>query len=243
MRLRSWGPLCAICCLCIASTCPTSDPYPPDPMRAPAFTAFNLTGIKINGFYQPAVHLQWDLRGKDSLAVGQFIILRKRESRDSLFDILHYNIPNTQYEDWDDRLFQEKLPGQGVYDKIWYRVFALDADGRSGDTSATDSIQLSWPPTIISPVDTLFDGLFKWSTILYRGGYYTYLSLWSDSLGLVWTSQPSEPIYGHETPDFESITLPSPPAPLAPGKYYCGVKVEIPGENIQSMTLRQFYAQ
>jgi hypothetical protein len=175
--------------------------------------------------------------------VSQFVILRKKQTSDSAFTILHYGIPDSQNLDWDV-LNAADLPGQGTYTKILYRIFALDADGRSGDTSATDSAQLSWPPTIVFPVDTLIDGLFKWSTILYRGGYYSYLYLWSDSLGLLWTSpQPSEPIYGHETPDSESIILPSPPAPLAPGKYYCGVKVEIPGANIQSMALRQFYAR
>ena len=106
----------------------------------------------------------------------------------------------------------------------------------------TDSVQLSWPPRIVSPADTLINGFFNWSTILYRGGYFAYLYLWSDSLGFLWKSpQPPEPIYGHETPDSESLVLPSPPAPLAAGKYYCGVKVEIPGANIQSIALRQFY--
>jgi hypothetical protein len=243
MRLRSWGLLCAVCCLCVASTCPTPDSYLPNPIRAPAFTSISITAIKSGGGYRQAARLQWELPGKDSLPVSQFVILRKKQISDTAYTVLHYGIPDSQFLDWDI-LSPADWPGQGTYTKFWYRVFALDTQGQSGDTSAADSAQLSWPPTIVSPVDTLFNGLFKWSTILYRGGYYTYLYLWSDSLGLLWTSpQPSEPIYGHETPDSQSIILPAPPAPLAPGKYYCGVKVLMPGENIQSMALRQFYAR
>ncbi len=241
MRLRSTALLCTACALCLASTCPTPDPFPAEPIRAPSLTALELTGIKSGGIYQRAVHLQWKLLGKDSIPIAQFVILRK-QMLDSSYSIMHYGIPDTQYDDWDV-LDAGDFPDPGVYAKIWYRVFALDLSGRSGDTSAADSIRLTWPPRITYPEDTLKNNLFQWSTVLYLGGYYSYLYLWEDARGLLWTSpRPEEPTYGHETPDSHTVTLLSPPGPLSPGKYFCGVKVEIPGARIQSMAIRQFYA-
>lgn len=211
-------------------------------MNAPSFTDIEVTAIKWGDTYRGSIHFQWNMPGRDSLPVDHFVILRKKESLDTSFNEGIIDIPDSASECWD-KLDPGDLPDQGVYSKIWYRIFAVDTQGRPGDTSAADSIQLSWPPRITAPVDTLRGGLFKWTTIRYLGGYYTGLSLWSDSLGLIWKGpKPSEPIYGHETADSESLVLPSPPAPLAPGKYYCSVKVEIPGANIQSIALRQFYA-
>ncbi len=241
MRLRSMALLGTACCLCIASTCPAPDPFPPPPLGAPSITGLVLIGEQWNDDYQPTIHITWDFSGKDSLPVEKFIVLRKRQLFDSSFEVLPPDIPDSQYEDWD-KISATDFPVQGIYTKIWYRIFAVDTQGRSGDTSAVDSVQLSWPPRITAPVDTLRNGLFTWSTILYLGGYYTSLSLWSDSRGLLWNSRPpDEPIYGHETPDSEALILPSPPAPLARGRYFCGVKVQIPGANIQSLAIRQFY--
>jgi hypothetical protein len=242
MRLRSTALLRTACCFCVASTCTSPDQFPPAPMRSPSFTSFEVTALKSGDAYRSAIRLQWELLGKDTLPVNQFVILRKKQISDTAFSILHYEIPDTETTDWDI-LSAADLPGQGTYTKIWYRIFAVDSQGRSGDTSLADSVQLSWPPRITAPGDTLRDNLFKWSTILYLGGYYSGLSIWSDSLGFIWKSPPpDEPTYGHETSDSESLVLPSPPAPLPPGKYFCGVKVYIPGANIQSMALRQFYA-
>ena len=180
--------------------------------------------------------------GRDSLPVDYFIILRKKQSTDTAFNEAILNIPDSINEYWD-RLYPIDFPDQGVYTKMWYRIFAIDTQGRSGDTSATDSVTLSWPPRITEPVDTLRGGIFRWETVRYLGGYYTSLSIWSDLEGLIWKSpKPLEPIYGHETPDSESLVLPSPPAPLPTGRYFCSVKVEIPGASIQSIAIRQFYA-
>jgi hypothetical protein len=210
-------------------------------MNAPSFATIEVTALKWGGEYSTVVRFQWDMAGRDSLPVDHFIILRKKQSSDTAFNEGILDIPDSVSEYWD-KLIPSDFPRQGTYTNIWYRIFAVDTQGRSGDTSAPDSVQLSWPPSITAPVDTLRNGLFKWSTVLYLGGYYTSLYLWSDSLGFLWKSlPPAEPTYGHETADSQFLVLPSPPAPLAAGRYFCGVKVEIPGANIQSMALRQFY--
>jgi hypothetical protein len=244
MRLRRWGFTFAASFLCVASTCPTNDPFPPKPIRPPRFASIEVTAIKTKDACLQAIDLKWSLAGKDTLPVDHFVLLRKKEFSDSAFSDAILDIPDSAGECWD-KLSSGDIPGPGTYRKIWYRIFVVDTSGGSGDTSAADSIILSWPPALISPEtgDTLRGGVFKWSTVLYRSGYYTYLYLWSDSSGFLWKSErPAEPIYGHETPDSESLVLPSPPAPLARGKYFCGVKVEIPGAAIQSMALRPFYA-
>jgi hypothetical protein len=233
--------LAAGSCLLMASSCPTSDPFPPPPLRAPVFTAIGITGIKISDAYRPAVRLQWDLRGKDSLPVSQYAILRKKQSTDSAFFVMHYAIPDSVFEDYDV-LLQNDVPAQGVYSKIGYRIFAVDTMGRSGDTSAVDSIRLCWAPIAGYPTDTLKQNLFKWYTIQYMAGYFTYLYLWNET-GLCWTSpMPNEPSYGHETLDSFFVHLPDSLYPLATGDYWYGLKVEIPGENIQTLAIQEFHA-
>ena len=234
--------LAAGSCLLMASSCPTSDPFPPPPLRAPVFTGIGITGIKISDAYRAAVRLQWDLRGKDSLPVSQYVILRKKQSTDTAFSVLHYAIPDSVFDDYDVLLTND-VPAQGVYSKIGYRIFAIDTMERSGDTSATDSIRICWAPLVGYPQDTLKQNLFKWYTIQYMAGYFTYLYLWDETKGLCWTSpMPNEPSYGHETLDSFFVHLPDSLYPLATGDYWYGLKVEIPGENIQTLTIQEFHA-
>jgi hypothetical protein len=165
-----------------------------------------------------------------------------KKSSDSAFTVVRYGIPDTVTECYDI-LAPEDFPSQGDYAKRWYRIFAIDSSGRPGDTSAPDSIRICWPPRPSSSGDTLRQNSFKWYTIQYMAGYFTYLFLWSHSRGLIWTSpRPSEPSYGHETLDSFYVSLPSSLYPLERGAYSYGLKVEMPGENIQSLAVQEFYA-
>ena len=245
MRVRSIFFLCAASCLPIASTCPTSDPFPPPTIQAPSFTSMDVTGIKSGGAYQGAIHMQWTLTTSDSSPVKEFVILRKKQS-DSAFGILHHGIPDSIFNDYDvidpKDLPQDQLFGS-PYTSIRYRIFAIDTFGRSGDTSAQDSALLTWTPTAVYPVDTLKENSIKWSTRAYQGGYFSYVLLWNDASGLLWTSpKPPEPTYGNATEDSFSVRLPTALYPLSPGKYYYGVKVEFPGVSIETIIIREFYA-
>jgi hypothetical protein len=204
-----------------------------------------VTAIKSGGSYHGAVHMQWALTNSDSLPIKEFVILRKKQS-DSAFGVMHHGIPDSVSDDYDiideKDLPQEQLFGN-PYITIRYRIFSIDTLGRPGDTSVVDSILLTWTPTAVYPVDTLKDNIFKWWTRGYQGGYFAYMILWSDASGLLWTSpKPPEPTYGSVIEDTFSVRLPSPLYPLSPGKYYYGVKVEIPGVPIETITIREFYA-
>lgn len=241
--------LCGAIGLLVASACPTADPFPPPPMTAPSFTLIEATGTKYGGEYQCAVHLQWKLGNSDSLPVKEFTILKKSPS-DSAFGVMHLGsgIPDSIFDVYDVPIISD-LPhnqlGGSPFSCVKYRVFAVDSFGRSGDTSAIDSILLTWTPTLKYPPvnDTLDKNLFTWSTQGYQGGYFSYIMVWSYEDGLLWTSpKPSVPSFGSVAEDSFSVQLPSAMYPLKPGKYSFGAKVEFPGVNITTIIIRDFYA-
>ena len=244
MRLRSLALISAVSFLPIASTCPTADPFPPPQIIAPSFTLMEVTGVKSGGAYRAAVHMQWKLGTADSFPVKSFVVLKKA-SGDSAFGIMHYGIPDTVFDDYDiinaKDLPQYQLFGN-PYSAVKYLVFAVDTLGRSGDTSAADSILLTWPPTLTYPLDTLNQNLFTWQTSGYQGGYYANMVLWGGA-GLVWSSPiPSSPRFGNVALDSFNVQLPSALYPLQTGQYYYGVVVTFPGVNIESIIIRGFYA-
>jgi hypothetical protein len=206
-----------------------------------------VTGIKRNGEYKAAVHIQWALGNTDSLPVKEFKILKKRPA-DSAFSEMNYGsgIPDSVFDNYDvidaKDLPQEQLFGN-PFTCVRYRIFSIDTLDRPGDTSVVDSILLTWTPTTVYPIDTLKDNIFRWWTRGYQGGYFSYMVLWSEANGLLWTSpKPPEPTYGTVIEDTFSVKLPSTLYPLNSGKYYYGVKVEIPGVTIETIIIREFYA-
>jgi hypothetical protein len=242
MRLRALVMLTAGTFLLMASSCPTTENFHGTPANAPYFSSAGLNGIKVSDAIRVAVHLKWIMPGKDTCPVREFVILKKNSSTDSIFTVLHYNIPDTVSDDYDI-LSADDIPSQGEYFKILYRIFAIDTFGISGDTSEIDSIRICWPPLFSCPADTMKQNLFKWYTIQYMSGYYTYLYLWNADGDIKWTSdKPSEPSYGHETLDSFYAYLPDSLYPLKTGNYWYGLVVEIPGENIKSLTVQEFYA-
>jgi hypothetical protein len=242
MRIRALAPLAVGCWLLLGSACPTSDPFPRPPVSPPAISSLEITAIKTSDAYRAAVHIRWTLPQTDSSAIRELIILRKKQISDTVYGVFHYGIPDTIRDDYDV-LDPQDFPGQGVYLKLWYRMFAIDTLGRPGDTSPPDSIRLCWTPRPGTPLDTLLKNQFKWYTIQYLAGYFTYMFLWSDTRGLIWTSpRSSEPSYGHETADSFFVRLPDSLYPLARGLYWYGAKIEFPGENIQTVAIQQFHA-
>jgi hypothetical protein len=242
MRIRSIMLLTAASSMLMAGSCPTSDPFIGAHVKAPYFSSMELTGIKSSDAIRIAVHIQWKLPGRDTCPVREFVILRKKDAADSVFTVMHFGIPDSISDDYDILLANE-IPDQGVYGKIWYKIFTIDTSGNSGDTSDADSIRICWPPRFGYPADTLQKNEFKWYTIQYMAGYFTYMYLWNADGSLKWTSnKPSEPSYGHESLDSFSTYLPDSMYPLTSGNYWYGLKVEIPGENIQSLTIQGFYA-
>jgi len=244
MRIRALAPLAVGCWLLLGSACPTSDPFPPPLLHAPAFTRFTIEGIKLAApdGYTAAIHLQWAPAAGDSIPVTEYKILRKKQKTDTVFSLFHETIPDSVHDDYDI-LRPADFPNQGQYTVIWYRIFVVDSLGRSGDTSAPDSIRLCWPPRPGQPLDTLRQNRFTWYTIQYLAGYFTYMFLWCEKRGLVWSSpKPSEPSYGHETADSFFVRIPDSLYPLARGLYWYGAKIEFPGENIQTVAIQQFHA-
>jgi hypothetical protein len=245
MRVRSLFFLCAASCLPIASTCPTSDPFPPPTIRAPSFTSMDVTGIKSGGAYQGAIHMQWTLTTSDSSPVKEFVILRKKTVRQRFWHIAPWD-PRQHFQRLRRHRSQRPSSRPAFWKPVYINPLSYLRDrhvrpvGRHLGARQRPS---HLDPTAVYPVDTLKENSIKWSTRAYQGGYFSYVLLWSDASGLLWTSpKPPEPTYGNATEDSFSVRLPTALYPLSPGKYYYGVKVEFPGVSIETIIIREFYA-
>jgi hypothetical protein len=225
-------------------TCPSPEPFPPPSLSAPVFLKMEVAAFKFDT-YRPAIHLQWRAPSHDSLGIKEFVILKKTQS-DSGFSVLVRSIPDSIsnfYEAADNVGFPSS-----DYKAVTYRIFAIDTIGRAGDTSAADSVVLVWPPQPVQPKD--FDTLagedsLVWSVSNVQAGFFTYLFIYNDSLGLVWKSpKPLTPSFltDGQTGIF-GVVLPQVLLPLTSGVYSWAVKIEAPAKNAESMAMRRFYAR
>jgi hypothetical protein len=171
------------------------------------------------------------------------VILQKAiDSSD--FTVLVRSIPDsiTHYDDDLDRIV---FPKSNDIKTVQYRIFAIDTLGRSGDTSAVDSVAISWPPTPLWPPDgdSIRPDSLVWSVFGVMNGYFTYAYLYSDSSGLIWKSpRPDTPTYSTENKT-DHILVPLPRSlQLSSGEtYYWAVKVEIPTGSASSLAISRFY--
>jgi hypothetical protein len=242
MRAVKLLSICFVSCILLGSSCPSPVPFPPPPLSAPVFTAAELVAAKFDT-YRPAVHLAWKPPHTDSLSIREFVILQK--SLDSSnFSVLVRSIPDT-ITVYDDNLDRSAFPQAWDITTMQYRIFAIDTLGRSGDTSDIDSVAIAWPPIPQWPPDrdTVLPDTLVWSVFGVMNGYFTYVSLYADSAGLVWKSpKPDTPTYSnHDKTDHIIVPVPK-SVPLVSGAtYFWAVKVEIPSGSSSSMAISRFY--
>jgi hypothetical protein len=231
--------LCLPCLLLLGLTCPSPEPFPPPPPAAPLFSTIEVAAFKFDT-YRPAVHLHWQMPANDSLAIHEFVILQKTPD-DSDYSVLVRSIPDSVF-DFYEALDNITLPGIFSYKTVLFRMYAVDMLGRTGDTAATDSIVLLWPPQLL--VDTLRGDSLAWSVSSVQAGFFTTMYLYSDSIGLVWKNpRPDTPSFltDGQTMIFTQ-KIPSSLLPLSAGVYYWAAKIEAPALNAQSIALRRLYA-
>jgi hypothetical protein len=232
---------CVFSCIILGSSCPSPISFPPPPLSAPSFTAAVLIAKKFDT-YRPAVHLTWKPPRSDSLSIREFVILQKSIDS-STFSVLVRSIPDTITE-YDDDLDRVVFPQPWDIKTMQYRIFAVDSLGRSGDTSAIDSVAIAWPPTPLWPadMDTVRPDSLVWSVFGVMNGYFSNAALYSENAGLIWQSPiPDTPTYSnHDKTDH--FVAPLPGSSLLSGTtYYWAVKVEIPTGSASSIAISRFY--
>jgi hypothetical protein len=233
---------CFISSLVLGSSCPSPVSFPPPPLSAPSFSTSELVAKKFDT-YRPAIHLAWKLPSTDSLPIREFVILQ-RSLDSNAFSILVRSIPDSITEYYDD-LDRVAFPQEWDVTTMQYRIFAIDSLGRSGDTSAIDSVAIAWSPALVWPAegDTIRADSLAWSVRGVEMGYFTYVSLYSDSAGLIWKSPiPDTPTYSsHDGLDHFAVTLPK-TLPLSSGASYSwAVKVDMPTVPASSIAIGRFY--
>jgi hypothetical protein len=226
----------------LGSSCPSPVAFPPAPLSAPIFLSADLTAAKFET-YRPAVHLTWKPPHTDSLSIREFVILQKSIDS-SVFSVLVRSIPDS-ITAYDDDLDRVNFPQQSNLETMQYRIFAVDSLGRSGDTSAIDSVVLAWQPIPQWPAngDSVRPDTLSWSVRGVMMGYFTYVSLYSDSARLVWKSPvPDTPTYSTENgTDHVVVHLPGSVPLLSGTTYYWAAKIDIPAGNASSIAISRFY--
>jgi hypothetical protein len=242
MRVVKLLSLCCCSLILLGSSCPSPVSFPPPPLSAPTFLTTELTAAKFDT-YRPAVHLTWKPPHTDSLSIREFVILQKSIDS-SVFSILVRSIPDS-ITAYDDNLDRIAFPVAWDVSTMQYRIFAIDTLGRSGDTSAIDSIALAWPPTPLWPPDrdSVRPDTLAWSVFGVEMGYYTYVSLYSNSTGLVWKSpRPDTPTYSnHDKTDHFTVPVPSSLSLSSGTTYFWAVKVDMPTGPAYSLAISRFY--
>jgi hypothetical protein len=242
MRIIKLSAACFASFILLGLSCPSPESFPRPPLSAPAFSGAELTVVKFDT-YRPAVHLRWKAPASDSLAVREFVILQKSVDS-SVFSILVKSIPDS-ITDYYDNLDRIVFPQARDFTTLQYRIYAIDALGRPGDTSAIDSVVLAWPPNMLWPTDkdSVRPDSLVWVVQGVEMGYFTYVSLYSDSAGLIWKSpRPDTPTYSTENSyDHIVVPLPGSLSLLSGTTYYWAVNVEIPTGQAWSIAVGRFY--
>jgi hypothetical protein len=224
------------------------EPPPPRPPRpaAPRIDSLDVVGEKIRGRYREAVRISFSAPDSAPAGIDFYEIIRKSEG-DSAFDSIVTEIPRDVHEYFDVIDGGMGFPSLLQYRAVFYRMYAVDSLGRSGDTSATARITLVWQPKLMypSPSDTLTRPELQWGVELIGGPYYTYPFLWSADRGLLWRGEQSPtPVYGGEGLKDTVMPLPASVLPLEEGMYYYGAKVIVENSELdwpQSLAIGEFY--
>jgi len=226
----------------LGSSCPSPEQFPPPPLSAPAFIGKDLTAAKFDVF-RPAIHLTWKAPSADSVAIREYVILSRSDDSAGFATIVR-SIPDTVF-DYYDNIDRIAVPAQNEIKPVYYRIFAIDTLGRNSDTSSIDSVMLSWPPKPLFPLmsDSMQPDSVVFTLTGVMGGYFPYIFLCSDSLGIFWKSpKPDTPTYSYaDKTDRFIVNIPKNISFMRGSFYYWAVKVEIPTGNSQAIAISRFY--
>ncbi len=145
----------------IAGTC--SNPvWPPPVLNAPSFQDREIVTVwdSREEMYREAVHLTWNAPPTASVSIHPYKILRYVEVDST---VALEEIPDSVREFFDPtyRLFRSS-GSRLFFQTVYYRVFAVDSMGRSGDTSVACTVTLAPKAELTEPGAVLTVPRFSW---------------------------------------------------------------------------------
>lgn len=223
---------------CLGLACPTVEPPPPPRLPSPVIDSMTLTGYnELKEIHREALKICWSPPNSENSSAAKYTLLRKT-SDDSLFDAfdLSREIPGDTHEFFDDLT----LVGFPLthYDTVFYRIFAIDSLGRSGDTSKPVSMLLSAQPAFEEFDQQKWS--FSWTVLGILGATTSRIEIWNENRTEKWESVPVQQ-YGGENQEISfTAVLPDSLRPLEPGDWYYGLYVEANGAERQSLKVGSF---
>ncbi|NLL14527.1 MAG: hypothetical protein GX267_14075 [Fibrobacter sp.] len=153
------------------------------PVVAPHFTlpkpTIQTVKLDISNRFKEAIHINWSMPQAGSSEIQSYTLLRMFES-DSFYSVLSENIPPDTFNFYD-HLDPASFPLSSIErNLVYYRIFAIDKSGFSGDTSEPCTLCIVQQSSLID-ID-LNTGCISWFSDLHFGGLLSYCKIWKDSL-------------------------------------------------------------
>ena len=231
MKILSW---CIAAFILMGAACPTYIAPLPPPLKAPVFTNKKVTWCHQVGTFREVIDLTWQKPSTDSIGISQYTLLRKA-GNETAYSLVMREIPDsiTNYQDPIENFGFPTPASESQFKMVWYRIFTVDTLGRSGDTSVPCSLTLAIQPILIQPLDTLNTNQFSWQVWGYMiMGSYTTTFAFADSTRILWEAPATaESFLGESGHDDLQQALPDSLWPLARGRYFWSVKLDITGGN------------
>jgi len=166
--------------------------------------------------YHEGVHISWTLAQKEPARIRSFTLMRKFPA-DSVFDVFggSRGIP-ADTADFYDVLAGHTFPEEG-FDSVYYRLCAVDDEGRTGDTSEACVVTLAPQARLVG-----FDpknGCLLWESWI-RGGIFSWCSVWDATMAYEWASQRQDAFPHTDQPGSFSACFPDSLQPPPPGRWY-----------------------
>jgi hypothetical protein len=203
--------------------CFPEDPPLPEGLSKPqlAFVGFTVVSNGNDG-YTEAIHLHWTIAKNDENPVHSFTLLRKLPD-DSVVDVFSGSRlipPDTG--DFFDELVNYTFPQNG-FDSLVYRIFAVDASGRSGDTSKICIVFVVPQPFLIlmNPATSCC----SWESWI-RGGVFSWCRIWRKGEAVDWTSKQYLEFPLTDKPAAFSACFPDSLQPMDGGRWYYALFVK-----------------
>jgi hypothetical protein len=194
---------------------------------------------KDHSLWKEALKLTWSMPApSEDLNIASYTLLRKTAG-DSLFDVFDASssIPSTIIS-FSDNLAGVEFPLDS-YEELIYKIFATDNFGRSGDTSAACTLQLSSQPKF-SRYDSSSSQLY-WTLQGVLGPVDSWLQLWNLQDEAAMFSSPVKNQYGGENVTLEfSARVPATMTPLEKGTWVYAIFVNANGAERQSLKVGDF---
>ena len=169
-----------------------------------------------------AVYITWKAPETDPGKIKYYTIIRKFPD-DSVFSVfpMSQQIPSQKLEFYNI-LEPDNFPDEGFY-SVCYRLYAIDNQGASGDTSEICTLKIA-PQPILKSIDTSC-GSYTWESWI-RSPVTSYSLLWKDNPDNCWQSKKQIDYPSTDQPSTFEAVIPDSLFPLTNGQWHYALFTE-----------------